>query len=100
MPSSLRLHLTAEQRTQLEATRDHHRLPYMRERAAALLKVADGQSGRAVARHGLLRPHWPDTVYRWIKRFKAEGLPGLRVRPGRGRKPAIFPAVPSRRAGG
>jgi hypothetical protein len=100
MPRSLTLKLTAEQRAQLVGARDHHPLPYVRERAAAILKVADGQSGRAVARHGLLRPRWPDTVYDWIHRFMALGLPGLRIRPGRGRKPAFFSSTPQRRAGG
>ncbi len=99
MPKRLILELSATQRAQLEAARDHDHLPYVRERAAAILKVAEGQSGRAVARYGLLRPHWPDTVYEWIKRFMAEGIPGLRVRPGRGRKPAFFPSLPRRRPG-
>jgi len=69
----------------------HHPLPYVRERAAALLKMADEQSGRQVALHGLLKKRYPDTVYDWVKRFKAEGMPGLLVKPGRGRKPAFSP---------
>jgi hypothetical protein len=42
-----------------------------------LLKVAEGCSPHAVARHGLLRPRDPDTIYTWLDRFQAEGLPGL-----------------------
>ena len=71
------LALTAAQRQQLLHHRDHDPRPYVRERCAALLKVAEGCSPRAVARHGLLRPRDPDTVYTWLDRFQAEGLPGL-----------------------
>ncbi len=94
MPKPLVLTLTPEQRAQLEWVRDHDPKPYVRERAAALLKIAEGQSGRQVALHGLLRKRWPDTVYDWIKRFEAEGVKGLSIKPGRGRKPAFSPSVP------
>jgi hypothetical protein len=57
------LALTAEQRQELLHHRDHDPRPYVRERCAALLKVADGQTAHAVARAGLLRPRDPDTVY-------------------------------------
>ena len=94
MAKPLVLVLTPTQRTDLEWARDKHPYPYVRERAAALLKVADGQSGRQVAQHGLLKPRWPDTLYAWVARFKAEGLKGLLVRAGRGRKPAWSPRYP------
>ena len=42
MPDPLKLKLTDKQRTELEQARDHHPKPYIRERAAALLKVAAG----------------------------------------------------------
>lgn len=93
MPNSLIIELTEAQRAELEDVRDHHPKPYMRERAAAILKIADGLSGREVARHRLLRPHWPDTIYEWVKRYRAEGIKGLEIRPGRGRKPAFSPSV-------
>jgi len=93
MPNPLTLELTDAQRVELEDIRDHHRRPYMRERAAAVLKVADGVSGRETARRRLLRPRWPDTVYDWIRRYKAEGVEGLKIRPGRGRKAAFSPSV-------
>ena len=86
-----RLALTPEERAALEALRATGAKPYQRERAAALLKVADGMPAAAVARTGLLRPRQPDTVYRWLDRFRAEGIAGLADRPGRGRKPAHFP---------
>lgn len=87
------LKLSAEERRALEQTRDHDRKPYLREHAAAILKVASGDGIKHVALYGLLRPHHPDSVRRWIRRFRAEGLAGLRVRPGTGRKPAFSPSA-------
>jgi transposase len=80
--------LTQEQRQELLHCRDHHRLPYMRTKAAAILKVADGQQIKEVAQHGLNAPVSQDTVSDWIDQYEAAGLDGLRVQPGRGRKPA------------
>lgn len=91
MPKPLRLTLTSEQCEELEQVRDHHEHPYLRERAGALLKLAAGRSGLQVAQHGLLKARDPDTVYSWYHRYQAEGLAGLFIRPGRGRKPAFFP---------
>lgn len=71
--------------------RDHAAKPYLRERAAAMLKIADGQSPHAVSQHGLLRQRKPDTVYAWLNRYQAEGIEGLYIRDGRGRKPAYEP---------
>ena len=79
------LDLTAAQRAELLAARDHDPRPYLRERAAALLLIADGQSAHAVARHGLYRPRDPDSLYSWLDRYQAAGLPGLRQRPRRHR---------------
>jgi hypothetical protein len=73
-----------EHRQQLQAARDHDRRPYVRERCAALLKIADGQTAHgprptahAVASHGLLKGREPDTVYAWLGHDPAEGLAGL-----------------------
>jgi hypothetical protein len=74
------LRLTAAQRRELEAARDHAEQPQVRERAAALLKIADGQTPHAVARHGLLKPRDPDTVYGWLDIYEADGLAGLIAR--------------------
>jgi transposase len=91
MPGRLELVVEPEERAELVKVRDHHPKPYMRERAAALLKIADGVSGRWVARYGLLRTRACDTVYGWVHRYEAEGIAGLNVKPGRGRKPAFSP---------
>jgi transposase len=93
MPGKLHLELSAEEIRELEELRDHAAKPYLRERAAAILKIAQGNSGRETALHGLLKPHWQDTVYEWVKRYRAEGKTGLRIKAGRGRKAAFFPPV-------
>lgn len=93
MPNPLTIELTSEQRRELEEMRDQHRLAYMRERAAAILKIADGMSGRQVALQGLLKKRDPDSVYGWVHRYQAEGIAGLMIRPGRGRKPAFSPSA-------
>lgn len=91
MPRILTVCLTPEQQEQLEHVRDTDKRPYMREHAAAILKVAEGVSGRQVALDGLLKQRKPDTIYDWIKRYQSEGIAGLAVKPGRGRKPAFSP---------
>jgi transposase len=93
MPGKLHLELSAEEIHELEELRDHAAKPYLRERAAAILKIADGNSGRETALHGLLKPHWQDTVYEWVRRYRVEGKSGLEIKAGRGRKPAFFPPV-------
>jgi hypothetical protein len=66
MPQRRTLTLTDDQRQALVHHRDHDPRPAVRPRCAALLKVAAEQSPSAVARHGLLRPRDPDTVYAWL----------------------------------
>lgn len=73
--------LSPAQRAELAGARDRDRRPYLRECAAALLKVADGQTAHRVARHGLLRPRDPDTLYRWLDVYARDGLAGLVQRP-------------------
>jgi hypothetical protein len=85
--------LSEEQREHLAAAVRHHPKPYVRERAAALLKLADGQLYSFVARYGLLKPHSPDTLHDWVERYKQEGISGLVVRAGAGRKPAFSPCA-------
>jgi len=85
--------VTAAERAELTRLRDTAPQPYLRERAAALLKVADGTSAARVACQGLRRPRKPDTVYRWIDGFIDEGSASLRMRAGRGRKSAFLPLL-------
>jgi len=92
MAKPLFIHMTDTQRAELVELRDHAKKPYLRERAAALLKISTGYSGRETAHHGLLRHRRQDTVYVWVHRYLAEGAEGLFIRSGRGRKPAFSPS--------
>ena len=91
MPTRRTLDLSTKQRRNLIEVRDHHEIPYMREKAAALIKIADGRSPHEVAQRGLLRRRDPDTVYAWLNTYEDDGIDGLYVAAGRGRKPAFSP---------
>jgi hypothetical protein len=91
MAAARTLALCPVQRETLAAMRDHHPKPYVRERAAALLKVADGWPVCHVAAYGLLKAHREETVSAWLDRYLDLGVAGLRVSAGRGRKPAFSP---------
>lgn len=94
MPKPLKLELSSEQKRELEQARDKHPKAYIRERCAAILKIAAGQSAHQVALAGLYKKRAPDTVYTWLHRYQAEGVEGLFMREGRGRKAAFFPPLP------
>ena len=81
MPRRRTLALIDSQRQELLHYRDHDPRPYVRERCAALLKVADGQAAYAVARHGLLKPRDPDTVYSWLEMYERLGIQGVLLFP-------------------
>lgn len=81
-----RIVLSEAQRQELQRLRDAAPKAYLRERAAAILLVADGRPAAAVARSGLLRYRKADTVYDWLNRYMSEGIKGLQIRDGRGRK--------------
>ena len=95
MPKVYRIELTSEQYKELEVARERHEKAYVRERAAGILKVASGWSLRKTAHLGLLKKHEPETVKEWCTRYLTEGLTGLLVKSGRGRKPAFFPSEPT-----
>ena len=88
--------LTDTEWTELIDLRHHASLPSLRERTAALLNVDAGQPAARVARHGLLRPRKPATGYAWLDRYLIHGVNGLRIRAGRGRKPACSPLARER----
>ncbi len=89
-----KLDLSEEEKHALIELRDKGEPAYLRERAAALLKIHAGWSPHKVAQQGFLKKRAPDTVYDWLKRYRAEGIDGLFYRPGRGRKPAFAPKSP------
>lgn len=92
MPRIYHLELEGSQRETLLAMRDHHPKAYLREKAAAILKVAEGQTIQAVAAEGLLRTREWETVAGWVKGYVSGGLGQLYVQAGRGRKPAFSPS--------
>jgi transposase len=90
MAQAYHLELSAQQEQELRWARDHHSKAYVRSKCAGILKVAAGASMRQVAATGLLKPVAEETVKDWIERYKSEGLAGLLVRKGRGRRAAFF----------
>jgi hypothetical protein len=100
MPTRYQLVLSEEQVKELTWTRDHHAVAYLRVKAAALLKVAQGESVSQVACSGLLKPVDRHTIKDWIIRYQQDGLSGLKVQTGRGRKPVFSPSLRRRRPGG
>lgn len=91
MPRHLTLALDENQRKELLEGRDHAPQPYLRERCAALLMIAEGDYPAHIGRSRLYRERQEETVATWLKRYQQEGLAGLRIHPGRGRKPAFSP---------
>ena len=83
--------MTTEEIEKLIELRDYAAKPYLRERASALLQVFKGASGLWVAKKGLLKERDPDSIYSWLNRYETEGIEGLTIRDGRGRKPAYEP---------
>ena len=95
MPKVIKLCLTAQQIEELKITRDRYPKAYVREKAAAILKVNQGQSVRQVVMSGLHKRRSEHTVKGWITGYLAAGLTGLLVKTGRGCKPAFFPSEPN-----
>ena len=75
------LTLTEEQRQQLLQLRDHDARPYVRERGAALLKIADGHSPHRVATTGPAEATRPRYRVLWLDLYQASGAPGLIAHP-------------------
>jgi transposase len=92
MAKALTIKLTKKQQQQLESIRSRHPKAYVRERAAAVLKVAAGASARSIAAAGFFNVRDHETIAEWVRRFKKDGAEGLLIRAGRGRKPSFFPS--------
>lgn len=71
------LRLTEVEQETLEQAVRHHPHPDARERAAALLRIAEGHSPHWVAQHALLRPRDPDSVYQWLRYYISGGIAAL-----------------------
>ena len=93
MPRRLIPVLSDEIFQQLTDLAKHSPKPYLRERASAILKLADGQTASQVASGGLLQKRYYETVSDWFHRFQHHGVKGLSIKEGRGRKAAFSPST-------
>lgn len=80
MPQPRTLVLSEQETAELVERRDHDSNPQVRERCAALLKIAAGSSAHAVAQTGLLKRRDPDTVYQWLDYYTEGGIAQLVAR--------------------
>ena len=77
MGARYKLCLSEAEREALIVLRDNGSAAYLRERAAALLKIAEGFSAQQVALSGLSEVRHPDTVRAWFRRYESQGIAGL-----------------------
>lgn len=98
MPKRYHIELSPDERAQLKRWLRNPPKPYLRERARAILRVADGEPVSGVA--STLRTRiGREAVGDWVRRFLAARVEGLRIKAGRGRKPVFSPTGRRRRAG-
>lgn len=91
MPKRIRIQLSEAEREKLERWVKNPARSYLRYRAQAILQIAEGKPVYQVAQQLKLRVH-RTTVSNWAQRYLAEGLSGLKVKPGRGRKAGFSPS--------
>jgi len=80
------MELSADQRTELERLGRNGHPAHVRVKALALLNIADA---RPVTEVAAIFHVSRQAVYDWQRRYAADGINGLGVRRGRGRKSAI-----------
>jgi hypothetical protein len=72
-----KLELSEPEQITLREGMHHHPHADVRERCAALLKIAEGSSPHWVALHGLLFARDPESIYQWLTWYRQEGLAGI-----------------------
>jgi transposase len=77
------MEITEQQRKELDHVARCGQPAYIRRKALVVLNLSEGRSISEVAT--IFRVSRP-SVYEWRRRYLDEGVDGLRVRPGRGRK--------------
>jgi hypothetical protein len=92
MPKRIQIEVSEAQRATLERWSKQPPAPYVGDRARAILRVAGGEAVSKVA-PTLRTPVHRNAVGEWVRRFVAEGVAGLRIRKGRGRKPLFSPSA-------
>jgi hypothetical protein len=87
--SAVVIALSHEQREELERmVRSRSVAAGLQRRARAVLAIADGKTFRQARQDlDLSDKH----LRKWCRRYLAEGIDGLKDRPGRGRKPVFSP---------
>jgi transposase len=80
------MELSADQRNALEHLGRHEQRAQVRVKALALLSLADRRPVCDVARTFRVSRQ---TLYNWQRRHARDGIAGLGIRPGRGRKSAV-----------
>ena len=91
MPKRYVIELSDKERGKLANWVKNPPKAYLRQRARAILLVADGEPLYKVASHSRIRKH-RKTITRWVQGYLSKGLEGLKVKPGQGRKPAFSPS--------
>lgn len=93
MTKRFEIELSDEEREHLQRWLVNPPKPYLRHRARAILKIADGQPIGQVAQELRIKIH-RNAVSDWAHRFTTDRLEGLRICKGRGRKPGFSPSQP------
>jgi hypothetical protein len=91
MPAAYRLAVGEAETATVDQLRAHGPKADLRERAAVLLAVARATAIRQAAQRAGLTAHDADTVWAWVARDQTQGVAGVWIRAGRGRKPAALP---------
>jgi transposase len=82
----LKITLDEQQRAALEQGYCHGKTHAFRQHCQMVLLKAQGRKSQEIA--ALLGCH-QNSVNEWLHRFLAESIPGLHIKPGRGRKPIL-----------
>jgi transposase len=80
------MELSSEQYRELEHCARHGQPAYLRTKALVLVNLVDGRPVQEISK--IFRVS-RQSVYTWSKRYIGEGLDGLRVHRGRGRKARV-----------
>ena len=91
MPKRYKIVLSEEEQQKLESWVKNPPSPYLRERARAILKVAQGETIQATTEKLRVRVQ-RNAVSEWVKRFLSGRVQGLKIKAGRGRKSVFSPA--------
>lgn len=78
--------LSQEQRDALEEGYKNGKSHAFRKRCHVLLLKSEGRTSKGV---GAILKMTNMSVDAWVRRYKAEGIEGLRTKPGRGKKPLL-----------